>query len=337
MASDRADALKKAEKLLRQGKLDLAIAEYARIVEENPRDWNTTNALGDLYVRGGQIDKAIARSTKIAEHLLHEGFLPRAAALYKKILKLTPEDETVQLHLGEISAKQGLLADAKGYFTAVAHRRRAKGNKAGADEIVIRLGSLDPGDVDSRVAAARALEAADDQIAAAMHYRALHADLLEKGRAAEALGALREAVRLNPDDAEGRTELAKEAVQSGDLETARLYLNRENAGDDPALLLALVQIELRGGAAEPARDILTRLLTVDPAQRTAIVDWPGRSARERPTRRSPASIPSSTPSSRPTTTWTPPRCCRNSPPGSQARYRRCSSWSRSASTAISKW
>ena len=41
MATEREEALKKAEKLLRQGKLDLAIAEYARVVEEQPRDWNT--------------------------------------------------------------------------------------------------------------------------------------------------------------------------------------------------------------------------------------------------------------------------------------------------------
>ena len=53
---DRTQALKNAEKLLRQGKLDGAIAEYLRVVEDQPRDWNARYALGDLYVRAGQPD-----------------------------------------------------------------------------------------------------------------------------------------------------------------------------------------------------------------------------------------------------------------------------------------
>src|SRR5215207_11283706 len=120
------------------------------MVEEQPRDWNTRNTLGDLYVRASQLDKATEQYQRIADHLFTEGFLSKAAALYKKILKIRPDDESVQLHLGEISAKQGLLADAKGYFLGVAARRKARGDLAGGDGIVVRLGSLDPSDFDAR-------------------------------------------------------------------------------------------------------------------------------------------------------------------------------------------
>ncbi|HEX6974757.1 MAG TPA: tetratricopeptide repeat protein, partial [Vicinamibacterales bacterium] len=85
MAIDREDTLKKAEKLLRQGRLDGAIAEYVRVVEDQPRDWTTANTLGDLYVRAGQSDKAVAQYSRIAEHFFEDGFYPKAAALYKKI------------------------------------------------------------------------------------------------------------------------------------------------------------------------------------------------------------------------------------------------------------
>jgi Flp pilus assembly protein TadD len=57
---DRDETLRKGEKLLRQGKLDLAIAEYRAVIEAEPLDWNTANTLGDLYFRSGQIDKAEA-------------------------------------------------------------------------------------------------------------------------------------------------------------------------------------------------------------------------------------------------------------------------------------
>jgi Flp pilus assembly protein TadD len=66
---DRDDTLRRAEKLLRQGRLDAAIAEYAKLVEDQPKDWATVNLLGDLYVRAGQVEQAAVQYTRIAEHL----------------------------------------------------------------------------------------------------------------------------------------------------------------------------------------------------------------------------------------------------------------------------
>ena len=57
MPIDRESTLRQAEKLQLQGRLDLAIAEYVRLVEEQPRDWNSINALGDLYLRAGDADR----------------------------------------------------------------------------------------------------------------------------------------------------------------------------------------------------------------------------------------------------------------------------------------
>jgi tetratricopeptide (TPR) repeat protein len=260
---DREDTLKKAEKLLRQGRLDAAIAEYVRVAEDQPGDWNTANTLGDLYLRAGQTSAAVAQFERIAAHFMGEGFYPKAGALYKKVLKISPDDETAQLNLAEIAARQGLLADARNYFTAVANRRRANGDRRGVDEIVVRLGDLDPADFDARFAAARVEATSGDAAGAASRFRQIYEDLEEKGRHTEALSALREAVRLNPQDREGRTLLAKEALAAGDLEQARTHLDRQIAGDDPELLLAHADIELRGGHLGDARDILSRLLQFD--------------------------------------------------------------------------
>jgi tetratricopeptide (TPR) repeat protein len=272
LALDREDTLKKAEKLLRQGRLDAAIAEYVRVVEEYPRDWNTANALGDLYARGGQPDKAAAQYSRIAEHLMSEGFYPKAAALYKKLLKVTPDDEETHLQLAELSAKQGLLLDAKTYFTAVVAKRQARGDRAGAAEIVIRLGSLDPSDIDARMAAAAMIAETGDQMTAAIRYRGIYEDLNEKERTDEALAALRESVKLNPYDNDGRGILARAAVAAGDLETARGYLDRETAGSDPTLLMALAEIQLRLGEIDDARTLLPELLIADSDLRMRLVD-----------------------------------------------------------------
>jgi tetratricopeptide (TPR) repeat protein len=260
---DRDDTLKKAEKLVRQGKLDAAIAEYLRVVDDQPRDWATANTLGDLYVRVGQTDQAAAQYARIAQHFMDEGFFPKAGALYKKLLKLTPDDEVAQLNLAAVSQKQGLLADAKARLNAVAAKRRARGDRGGTAEIVVLLGSLDPADFEARAAAARTLVEMGRTEEAATRFRAIHEDLMEKERPREALDALRQAVALNPYDQEGRATLARAAVDAGDFGAARSFLDRATAGDDPALQMALVEIELKAGRLDAARDLLPAMLADD--------------------------------------------------------------------------
>jgi Flp pilus assembly protein TadD len=86
VAIDRDALLKEADKLLRQNKLDGAIAQYVRLLDDQPQDWNTVNTLGDVYVRAGKNDKAIEQYIRIADHQFSEGFFPKSAALYKKAL-----------------------------------------------------------------------------------------------------------------------------------------------------------------------------------------------------------------------------------------------------------
>ena len=272
MPIDREDTLKKAEKLLRQGRLDAAIAEYVRVVEDHPRDWLTANTLGDLYVRAGQTDKAAAQYSRVAEHFRDEGFYPKAAALFKKLLKINPEDETCQLQLVEMSQKQGLLADAKAHLNAIATRRRNRGDRAGAAEIAVRLGSIDPADFEARATAARTIAEMGDEQGAADRFRALYDDLLEKGRNAEALEALREAVKHNPYDQWSRIVLAKAAIEAGDTEGARQYLDRDTAGDDPVLQLALLEIDLKSGQLDEVRQLLPPMLARGADNRQQIID-----------------------------------------------------------------
>jgi len=143
---DRDAALKRAEKLLRQGKLDGAIEEYVRLIEDQPRDWNAINALGDLYVRAGDVERAIAQFTRVADHLFGEGFLQRAAALYKKALKVQAQHEHTLSQLAEIAARQGVLVDARGYLRQLEEARRRRGDEQGVAEIRARLAALEEAD-----------------------------------------------------------------------------------------------------------------------------------------------------------------------------------------------
>ena len=255
---DREATLKAAEKALKLGKVDAAIAEYVKVVEAQPRDWNTANALGDLYVRSNKITKGVEQYTRIADHLAEEGFYPKAAALYKKILKIKPDDEYSLVQSGDMSAKQGKLADAKEAFTQVAERRTKRGDKKGATEMAIRLGTLDPDDLEARLKAAKLAADSGDRATALREYKDVAGRLEKKEKYGDALVPLQAAYELNPGD-----------------ETIRGRLFNAYLSSDPAKARSLAkgvdELKLVGEALEKASDgdaaldVLAEIASHDPS------------------------------------------------------------------------
>lgn len=335
MPIDRAVTLRNAEKLIRQGKLEAAIAEFVRIVEDQPNDWNAKNTLGDLYARAGQVDKAIDQFMEIADNLNDEGAVAKAGAIYKKILKLKPDHERGLWQLSDILANQRLYADARAHLNTLIELRRGKGDTRGALQAKVRLGSLDPEDYEARMVGATAQIEMGDVAGAMRELKEMAGELADKGRQPEAVDVLREAAKLNADDEEIReklfdvhiaagenalardyattieefrtiaagfeaqdqadealttlrqaaganphdtelaSELAKKFIARGDLATASEYLTVEAAGDDPALLLTVADLKLRGDAVDEGLAIVRRLIEGDPSRREqiALLGW----------------------------------------------------------------
>lgn len=260
MAFDRQGALKTAEKLLRLGRIDGAIEQYLRVVEAQPKDWNSANALGDLYVRAGQVDKGLAQYHRIAEHFATEGFYSKAAALYKKILKIRADDEAAMLQLGELAARQGLIADAKTCFQAVADRRRARGDRKGAAEMAVRLGTLDPDDLDARLGAARAAIEAGDRDTALRELREVAAELDQRGQVESALSVYEQIRQIEPHDEAVRTRLLAGHLERGDFARARDLA--KTSGD----LRRLAEALERAGRDAEALDVLAEAAAMDPGE-----------------------------------------------------------------------
>lgn len=262
MAIDRDEVLRKAEKLLRQGRLDDAIAEYERVVSESPEDVATGGALGDLYGRAGKPALAVGQFMRIGDHWLREGNHAKAAASYKKVLKLDPQHESALLQLVEACAQQGQLQDAKSHLKSAIDKRRERGDGDGADALVIRLSELDPSDFDAKVAA--------------VHIRirtgkARPADLIElareldaRGQAADAEALLEKVVELDPAANEVRLRLARAALRRNELERARTFLPDTAKTTDAPLLLTAGEVHLKLGALDEARILFGRYLALSP-------------------------------------------------------------------------
>ena len=298
MAIDREDTLKKAEKLLRQGRLDAAIAEYRRVVEDQPRDWTTANTLGDLYVRAGQPDTGRRALHPHRRPLRRRRLLPEG----RRALQEDPQDHPRRRDDAAAARRdsrpgRGCSPTRKSHLNAVATRRRARGDRRGAAEIVVRLGIVDPADFDARIAAARTLDEMGDEARPRARFKALHDDLLEKGRTAEALAALRGVRGSIPHDRRCARHRWRRPRWTPGTSTARASFSiARRAGNDPALLIALAEIELRAGRRRSrARDACRALLAAIPRQRSTVVELGVVDARDATARRrSSASTPAST-------------------------------------------
>jgi tetratricopeptide (TPR) repeat protein len=255
---DRAATLRQAEKLLRQGQLEPAIAVYLRVVEDQPADWNTGNLVGDLLVRAGQMDRAIEQFARTADALFREGFLARAAALYKKILKLKPDADYAMVQAGEAAAAQGLLADARAFFASASDARRRCGDLAGVRQIIVRIAALDRTDVAARLAGVDARLELDDRTGACEELRDLASMLIDDDREHDAVVPLQRLVQLDPADTAATQDLARILLKTG-AAAALSEVSLEPAPNGPAVLAGVEAAAIdRPGSVGATAPVLSR-------------------------------------------------------------------------------
>jgi tetratricopeptide (TPR) repeat protein len=264
---DRNGTIRNAEKLLRSGKVEAAIAEYLRVLADQPTDWSTANTLGDLYTRAGQIDKAIERFVEIADTLNAEGQRSKAAAVYKKIIKLKPDHEHALMEAADFVASQGLFADARAYLNTVIDKRRAAGDQRGAAQARIVLGGIDPSDFPARIEGAKARLDVDDVAGAVRDICAIASELSEAARYPEAIDTLKQAVALQPDDETARGQLFEIYASSDDFDHASECATTAAQFKQLAESLALrerhdqaIEMQRRAVRLEPADKELRKVL-----------------------------------------------------------------------------
>src|ERR1035437_3172914 len=108
MASKRDALVASAEKSLAKGKVDAALKDYQKVLEDIPGDVGILNKVGDLLMRLNRNEEAIPYFTKIAAHFAKDGFFLRGIAIYKKINRLDPSRLDVYERLFALSATQRL-------------------------------------------------------------------------------------------------------------------------------------------------------------------------------------------------------------------------------------
>ena len=88
---------------------------------------------------------ARAQYLQVAEEFLKAGELENAIRIFQKILEMDPENSHMRVRLAEVYVRMGKKNEAWQIFSAAAESLRAKGSLSGAEEILQRMFTLDPG------------------------------------------------------------------------------------------------------------------------------------------------------------------------------------------------
>src|SRR3979411_1706231 len=127
-----------------QGFTVKAIAMYKKISKLKP-SLESVLKLAELYTQQGLFNDARAQYLQVAEEFLKSGERDNAVRIFQKILEMDPENTNMRIRLAEVYVRLGKKNDAWQIFSAAAESLRSKGSLSGAEEVLQRMLTLDPG------------------------------------------------------------------------------------------------------------------------------------------------------------------------------------------------
>jgi tetratricopeptide (TPR) repeat protein len=217
-----------------QGFTVKAIAMYKKISKLKP-SLECVLKLAELYTQQGLFNDARAQYLQVAEEFLKSGELDNAVRIFQKILEMDPENTTMRIRLAEVYVRLGKKTEAWQIFSATAETLRSKGSLSGAEDVLQRMLTLDPG----------------SSYALLMQGR----NLLEAGDSDAAIEALKKVPDLdsNPD---GLRDLLKGYLKSGRLSDAGALAGKLLAiHNDLASISAFADALMQAGQYENALQV----------------------------------------------------------------------------------
>lgn len=254
MTFSKAKHVETAQKLLAQGKVPAAIAEYQQILKAEPTDQVTLMTVGDLYVRQGHAPEANEYFERLAQVFLDEGFITKGIAIYKKIAKLTPDALGPLDRLAELYVQQGVMSEARPIYIQIAEAHLRAKQPVKAVEVLRRLLELEPDNLRVQMRLAELYQTIGQKAEAARAYTVAAHRVFEKGEHDAALALLDRALEL--DKGSGRATTLKARVVSAlgrPGEGAKLLETLPDV--DKGELTTALLLELYQQAGQPTRAV----------------------------------------------------------------------------------
>ena len=226
MAINKRKILEAAQKFLQKGSLDKALKEYQTLLQADPRDSNSRLKLGDIHLKLGQKDEAIAAYLKVAEQFMKDGFDAKAVALYKQITKIDANRSDVQVALAELYQRLGLTSEAMAALQTAADAYHREGRKRDALELLRKMATLDPTNTTSRMKIAELLRQAGLKDEAVVEYEEVAAELARHDETEGLIQVYERILELDSDRPTALVGLARGLIAKGQADRAEPFAKR---------------------------------------------------------------------------------------------------------------
>jgi tetratricopeptide (TPR) repeat protein len=223
VAIDREKTLVAAQKYVEKKRYDRAVAEYQKILQEDPNDARTLLKLGDLQSRMEAYAEAVATYERVGKFYAAQGFSLKAIAVYKQIREIiarhVPQLDAKYAHitplLAELYQALGLTSDALAALDEVATRFQRQGREAEAIDVFRKIVELDPTNPLSHLRLAEALSRSKGIDEAILEFGTASGQLLRLGRRDDALKVVERLLQLKPDPTHARIAAEIYLARSG--------------------------------------------------------------------------------------------------------------------------
>lgn len=255
-----------ADKEEKAGRLDKAVQLYRQLLEDNPRDWNTINKIGDLYAKMNKNHEAAVEYAKVADFYAKDGFHLKAIAIWKKINKLDATALDPYLSLADLYAKQGLMMEAKSQYQIVVDEYLKRGKSRDAGDVLRKMADIDPADLKIRSKLADLYTRDGNSAKAIEEMIAIADELNRKGHLAEAVQVLEKGLKIDAASGKLRAELARSYIVQKNFAKAAEFLEDvlKSSPNDTQTLIQLGEAYLSSNRVDDAEKIFKHLVELNP-------------------------------------------------------------------------
>jgi pilus assembly protein FimV len=265
MAYNKSKYVEAAQKLLNQGKVAQAIAEYQQILKHEPRDQVTLMTIGELYIRQGETFQAIDYFERLAQLFVGDGFLTKAIAVYKRIAKLAPEEIRPLEKLADLYVQQGVMSEARPLFVQLAEIHLKNNRQPEAVALLKKLLMAEPDNLRIQIRLADLYHAMGQNREAVEAYVSASQRALARGDQAECEKLADKVLKVEPGNLAALIVKARVFSSQGNFTQAAQVLEQvpdlEKGGEQAELLLDLY---LKSVKWEEASTLALRIFDADP-------------------------------------------------------------------------
>ncbi len=270
MAYNKSKLVEAAQKLLNQGKVAQAIAEYQQILKYEPRDQVTLMTVGELYIRQGETFQAIDYFERLAQLFVSDGFLTKAIAVYKRIAKLAPEEIRPLEKLADLYVQQGVMSEARPLFLQLAELHLKNNKQPEAVALLKKLLLAEPDNLRIQIRLADLYQAMGQSGEALETYISAAQRALARGEQQECEKLADKALHISPKNLDALIVKARAFTTAGKTAQATEILERVpdlEKGGEPAELL--MDLYLRNAKWDEATALALKIFSSDEKNFTA--------------------------------------------------------------------